>query len=44
MADALIPAEGNRNRNVKASICSHCGVIEPAMLDIVITQSTGESL
>jgi hypothetical protein len=44
MADALIPAEGNRDRNVKASCCPHCGVIEPIMLDIVITQSTGESL
>ena len=44
LADALIPAEGNRNRNDKASSCSRCGVIEPIMLDIMITQSTGESL
>jgi len=44
LADALIAAEGNRNRNDKASSCSRCGVIEPIMLDIVITQSTGESL
>ena len=43
-ADALISAEGNRSRNDMASNCSRCGVIEPIMLDIVITQSTGESL
>ena len=33
LADALIPAEGNRNRNDKASSCSRCGVIEPIMLN-----------
>ena len=43
-ADALIPAEGNMDRSDKASNCPRCGVIEPIMLDIVITQSTGESL
>ena len=44
LVDALIPAEDNINKSNKASACLHCGVKEPIMLDIVITQSTGESL
>ena len=44
LADALIPAEDNINKNDMASACLRCGVKEPIMLDIVITQSTGESL
>ena len=32
------------NINDMASLCSHRGVKEPIMLDIVIAQSTGESL
>ena len=43
-ADALIPAEGNMGGDDMASQRLHCGVIEPIMLDIVTTQSTGESL
>jgi hypothetical protein len=37
MADALLPAEGNRSRRDMASACPHCGVKEPIMLDTVIT-------
>ena len=44
LVDALIPAEDNINKSDKASACLRCGVKEPIMLDIVITQSTGESL
>ena len=42
--DALIPAEDNINKSDMASACLPRGVKEPIMLDIVITQSTGESL
>ena len=44
LVDALIPAEDNINKSGRASACLHCGVKEPIMHDIVITQSTGESL
>ena len=44
LVDALIPAEDNINMSDMASTCLHRGVKEPIMLDIVITQSTGESL